>query len=194
MHYASGSIDTFFFFFSPDVSFDQICNKSEALKNSNIKFLSAPPPPAHVLLPTYLPQTSLNGVVQHAAVKITICLNFTKAFSRSSHFHFQFISSLSRPLCRKCHSSLLFSKWWLTMMKYSKRKLLFCVWGQILHFERSVIESRYSCQRNFCAHNLYLRCFGWRFWSYDVWIHKNLVAARVKAVCTLKKTCFDIPM
>jgi len=144
--------------------------------------------------PTYLPQTSLNGVVQHAAVKITICLNFTKAFSRSSHFHFQFISSLSRPLCRKCHSSLLFSKWWLTMMKYSKRKLLFCVWGQILHFERSDIESRYSCQRNFCAHNLYLRCFGWRFWSYDVWIHKNLVAARVKAVCTLKKTCFDIPM
>ena len=110
MHQASVSNDTFFFFFSPDVSFDQICNKSEALKNSNIKFLSAPPALPHVLLPTYLPQTSLNGVVQHAAVKITICLNFTKAFSRSSHFHFQFISSLSRPLCRKCHSSLLFSK------------------------------------------------------------------------------------
>ena len=80
--------------------------------------------------------------------------------------------------------------WW----SIQRENFFFCVWGQILHFERSVIESRYSCQRNFCAHNLYLRCFGWRFWAYDVWIHKNLVAARVKAVCTLKKTCFDIPM
>ena len=52
MHQASVSNDTFFFFFSPDVSFDQICNKSEALKNSNIKFLSAPPALPHVLLPT----------------------------------------------------------------------------------------------------------------------------------------------